>query len=85
MPGEPISREAFERIIPRPAELQAAERDIGEGLTKEELLELGQDRDRRFAAANAAVIAVTAPGHLKAQGHEDDPTVQRRGSDGGDA
>ncbi len=43
MPGELISREALERIIQRAAELQAAERDIGEGLTKDELLALGQD------------------------------------------
>ncbi|HEU5260536.1 MAG TPA: hypothetical protein VFU41_03825 [Gemmatimonadales bacterium] len=43
MPGELISRDALERIIQRAAELQASERDIGEGLTKEELLTLGQD------------------------------------------
>ncbi len=43
MPGELISREALERIIQRAAELQAAERDIGEGLTKKELLALGQE------------------------------------------
>ncbi len=43
MPGELISREALERIIQRAAELQAAERDIGEGLTEGELLALGQD------------------------------------------
>ena len=33
MPGEPTSREAPERIIQCAAELQATERDIGEGLT----------------------------------------------------
>src|SRR5439155_1560356 len=43
MPAELISREALERIIQRAAELQAAERDIGDGLTKDELLALGQD------------------------------------------
>jgi len=43
MPGELINREALERIIQRAAELQAAERDIGEGLTEKELLALGQD------------------------------------------
>ncbi|HEY6208082.1 MAG TPA: hypothetical protein VIW28_03425, partial [Gemmatimonadales bacterium] len=43
MPGELISREALERIIRRAAELQAGERDIGEGLTKDELVALGQD------------------------------------------
>jgi len=43
MPGELIRREALERIIQRAAELQAGERDIGEGLTEQELLTLGQD------------------------------------------
>jgi hypothetical protein len=43
MAGDLISREALERIIQRAAELQAAERDIGEGLTQQELLALGQD------------------------------------------
>lgn len=43
MPGELIRREALDRIIQRAAELQAAERDIGEGLTEQELLALGQD------------------------------------------
>ena len=41
--GELISREALERIIQRAAELQAGERDIGEGLTKDEVLALGKD------------------------------------------
>lgn len=43
MAGELISREALDRIIKRAAELQAHERDIGEGLTKDELLALGKD------------------------------------------
>jgi len=43
MPAELISRAALERIIQRAAELQAAERDIGDGLTKDEVLALGQD------------------------------------------
>ena len=43
MAGALISREALERIIQRAAELQAAERDIGDGLTEQELLALGQD------------------------------------------
>jgi len=43
MPAELISRAALERIIQRAAELQAAEHDIGDGLTKDELLALGQD------------------------------------------
>ena len=43
MPGELIRREALERIIQRAAELQAGERDIGEGLTEADVLALGQD------------------------------------------
>jgi hypothetical protein len=43
MPDELIRREALERIIQRAAELQAGERDIGEGLTEADLLALGQD------------------------------------------
>ena len=43
MPGELIRREALERIIQRAAELQAGERDIGEGLTEPEVLALGHD------------------------------------------
>ncbi|MGH7614184.1 MAG: hypothetical protein ACREMW_09135 [Gemmatimonadales bacterium] len=43
MAGELISREAFERIVQRAAELQTGERDIGDGLTEPELLALGQD------------------------------------------
>ena len=43
MAGELISREALDRIIQRAAELQTGERDIGEGLTEEELLALGKD------------------------------------------
>ena len=38
-----ISRDALERIIQRAAELQAGERDIGEGLTSNEVLALGKD------------------------------------------
>src|SRR2546421_10900942 len=38
-----ISREALERIIQRAAQLQAGERDIGDGLTKDEVLALGKD------------------------------------------
>ncbi len=41
--GELISRDALERIIKRAAELQAGERDIGEGLTNNEVLALGKD------------------------------------------
>jgi hypothetical protein len=40
---ELVSREALERIIKRAAELQAGERDIGDGLTNNEVLALGKD------------------------------------------
>jgi len=43
MSGELIPRDALDRVIRRAAELQAHERDIGEGLTREELLALGKD------------------------------------------
>ncbi|HTR19366.1 MAG TPA: hypothetical protein VMH88_00820 [Gemmatimonadales bacterium] len=43
MAGELIRRDQLERIIQRAAELQAGERDIGEGLTEEELIALGKD------------------------------------------
>ncbi len=43
MAGELISREALERIIQRAAELQTGEREIGDGLTEQELIALGQD------------------------------------------
>lgn len=39
----PIGRQALERIIRRAAELQAAERDIGDSLTEDQVLELGRD------------------------------------------
>jgi hypothetical protein len=42
-PGPPIDRQTFERIIQRAAELQAGEREIGEGLTDVELLALGRE------------------------------------------
>ncbi len=43
MPGELIHRDALDRIIRRAAELQSHERDIGDGLTRDELLALGKD------------------------------------------
>jgi len=39
----PIDRAALERIIHRAAELQTAEREIGEGLTTDEVLALGRE------------------------------------------
>jgi hypothetical protein len=41
--GDRIDRAALERIIRRAAELQAGEREIGEGLTERELIALGDD------------------------------------------
>ncbi len=41
--GGRIDRAALERIIHRAAELQARERDIGDGLTDTELMQLGQE------------------------------------------
>lgn len=43
MTGELIGREALDRIVRRAAELQASEKDIGDGLTEQELLALGKD------------------------------------------
>ena len=43
MADDLIRRDALERIIQRAAELQAGERDIGEGLTEADLLALGDD------------------------------------------
>ena len=42
-PGPQLDRAAVERIIQRAAELQASERDIGDGLSEKELLALAQD------------------------------------------
>lgn len=42
-PGRRIDRPALERIIQRAAELQAGEREIGEGLTEAEVLALGDE------------------------------------------
>jgi hypothetical protein len=42
-PPAPIDRAALERIIQRAAELQTAEREIGEGLTPDEVLALGRE------------------------------------------
>lgn len=43
MAGELIDRQALERIVKRAAELQAGEREIGDGLTQGEVLALGKD------------------------------------------
>jgi hypothetical protein len=39
----PIDRAALERIIQRAAELQTSEREIGEGLTTDQVMELGRE------------------------------------------
>jgi hypothetical protein len=69
MAGELIGREALERIIKRAAELQASEREIGEGLSERELLSLGKDvgiPDRYLRQAMLEEQTRTAP--LEAQG-----------------
>ena len=45
MPNLPerVDRAAIERIIQRAAELQTGERDLDDGLTKDELLALGKE------------------------------------------
>jgi hypothetical protein len=78
-----IDRGALERIIRRAAELQAGEREIGEGLTEPELMRLGQEvgipegylrralaeeRTQAVIAAERGVIARwTGPTHVTAQ------------------
>lgn len=42
-PPARIDRPALERILQRAAELQASERDVGEGLTTDEVLDLGKE------------------------------------------
>jgi hypothetical protein len=59
-----ISRDALERIIQRAAELQADERDIGDGLTANEVLALGKDvgiPDRYLRQAMLEEQTRTAP------------------------
>ncbi len=38
-----LDRATFDRVLQRAAELQAASRDIGEGLSEEEILALGTE------------------------------------------
>lgn len=64
--GDRIDRPALERIIQRAAELQAGEREIGEGLTEDEVLALGRDvgipaRYLQQALVEERTRAVTAP------------------------
>ena len=83
MAGELIRREALERIIQRAAELQAGERDIGEGLTEADVLALGNDvgiparylrqallegRTRSLVEERAGLLGwLLGPGRLSAQ------------------
>lgn len=77
----PIDRPALERILQRAAELQAAERDIGEGLTSEEVLALGkevgiparylqqamlEDRTRAMPVAEGWLDQAVGPGTVSA-------------------
>ncbi len=64
--GPRIDRDALERIIRRAAELQAGEKDIGDGLTDQELYQLGQDvgigdRYLRQALMEERTRALTQP------------------------
>jgi hypothetical protein len=64
MAGELIDRQALERIVKRAAELQAGEREIGEGLTQGELMALGKDvgiPDRYLRQAMLEEQTRTAP------------------------
>lgn len=64
MTGELIDRQALDRIVKRAAELQAAERDIGEGLTQGEVMALGKDvgiPDRYLRQAMLEEQTRTAP------------------------
>lgn len=64
MAGELIDRQALERIVKRAAELQAGEREIGDGLTQGELMALGKDvgiPDRYLRQAMLEEQTRTAP------------------------
>jgi hypothetical protein len=66
MAGELIDRQALERIVKRAAELQAGEREIGEGLTQGDLLALGKDvgiPERFLRQAMLEEQTRTAPEH----------------------
>jgi hypothetical protein len=78
-----IDRAALERIIQRAAELQAAEREIGDSLTSDELIALGrevgipgrylqqallEERTRLSAIGGAGLVQrVTGPGEISTQ------------------
>ncbi|MEI2719637.1 MAG: hypothetical protein V9E87_05790 [Gemmatimonadales bacterium] len=52
LPGR-IDRATFDRVLQRAAELQAASHDIGEGLTEEEVVALGNEVGIAPAGAQA--------------------------------
>ncbi len=69
VPGTRIDRAALERIIQRAAELQAGERDIGDGLTERELMQLGQEvgippglLQQALMEERTRAVATVAPG-----------------------
>jgi len=64
-----IDRPALERIIRRAAELQASARDIGDGLTEQDLLDLGQEvgipggyLQQALLEEQTRTVALTEPG-----------------------
>lgn len=64
-----ITREALERIVQRAAELQAHEQDIGDGLTRDEVLALGKDVGIPARYLRQALIEEEGrAGHLDARG-----------------
>jgi len=59
---ELIDRAALERIIRRAAELQAAQREIGEGLTEDDVLALGREVGIPVPYLRQAMVEVQRPG-----------------------
>ena len=62
MGKELIDRAALERIIRRAAELQASQREIGEGLTEEDVLALGREVGIPVPYLRQAIVEVRRPG-----------------------
>jgi len=58
---ELIDRAALERVIRRAAELQASQREIGEGLTDEEVLSLGREVGIPVPYLRQALLEVRTP------------------------
>ena len=79
-----IDREALERIIKRAAELQTAEREIGDSLTSDELISLGREvgipvryLQQALVEERARVGQVGAPGLLDRVAGPGEVTAQR--------